>query len=66
MTINVNNKKEEEIMNVLQNPRDWINHPIALLGRKMSLMRTIPLSYPLLLESIEKIDETLSKSKESS
>lgn len=62
----VKNKKEEEIMNVLKNPRDWINHPVAVLGRKLSLMRTIPICYPMILESIEKIDDCLSKSQESS
>ena len=42
------NKKEKEIIEVLKNPKDWINHPVNKISQRIQATRAILLSYPLL------------------
>lgn len=47
------NKEEEKIIDALQNPKDWINHPANVMSKRFSRSRSTILSYPLVLFSKE-------------
>ena len=51
------NKKEKEIMHVLKNPKDWVNHPAAQISRTLSLRTRASISYPILLLPQEELKE---------